>query len=103
MERISIPEYPIKAVREAFINAIAHRDYTLIGDCITFYIYDDRIEIISPGKLPYPMTIDDLGVHKNPKHRNKYICKIFETTKYMEHVGTGITRMRQEMKKSNLP
>lgn len=103
MERISIPEYPIKAVREAFINAIAHRDYTLIGDCITFYIYDDRIEIISPGKLPYPMTIDDLGVHKNPKHRNKNICKIFETTKYMEHVGTGITRMRQEMKKSNLP
>ncbi|MBQ2635301.1 MAG: DeoR family transcriptional regulator [Methanobrevibacter sp.] len=103
MKRTPIPEYPIKAVREAFINAIAHRDYTLTGDCITFYIYDDRIEIISPGKLPYPMTIEDLGVHKNPKHRNKNICKIFETTEYMEHVGTGITRMRDEMKKSNLP
>lgn len=49
------------------------------------------------------MTVDDLGVHQNPKHRNKNICKIFETTKYMEHVGTGITRMRSEMKKSNLP
>ena len=96
MKRTPIPEYPIKAVREAFINAIAHRDYTLTGDCITFYIYDDRIEIISPGKLPYPMTIEDLGVHKNPKHRNKNICKIFETTEYMEHVGTGITRMRDE-------
>lgn len=103
MKSTTIPEYPIKAVREAFINAIAHRDYTLIGDCITFYIYDDRIEIISPGKLPYPMTIEDLGVHKNPKHRNKNICKIFETTEYMEHVGTGITRMREEMKRSNLP
>ena len=103
MKRTPIPEYPIKAVREAFINAIAHRDYTLTGDCITFYIYDDRIEIISPGKLPYPMTIEDLGVHKNPKHRNKNICKIFQTTEYMEHVGTGITRMRNEMKKSNLP
>ena len=103
MKRTPIPEYPIKAVREAFINAIAHRDYTLTGDCITFYIYDDRIEIISPGKLPYPMTIEDLGVHKNPKHRNKNICKIFQTTEYMEHVGTGITRMRDEMKKSNLP
>lgn len=103
MKSTTIPEYPIKAVREAFINSIAHRDYLLTGDCITFYIYDDRIEIISPGKLPYPMTIEDLGVHKNPKHRNKNICKIFETTEYMEHVGTGITRMRNEMKKSNLP
>lgn len=103
MKRTTIPEYPIEAVREAFINAIAHRDYELIGDCITFYIYDDRIEVISPGKLPYPLTVDDLGVHQNPKHRNKNICKIFETTKYMEHVGTGITRMRSEMKKSNLP
>lgn len=52
MKRTSIPEYPIKAVREAFINALAHRDYTLTGDCITFYIYDDRIEIISPENYP---------------------------------------------------
>lgn len=103
MKRTPIPEYPIKAVREAFINAIAHRDYTLEGNCITFYIYDDRIEIISPGKLPYPMTIEDLGVHKNPIHRNENICNIFQTTEYMEHIGTGINRMRNEMKKSNLP
>ena len=103
MKRTPIPEYPIKAVREAFINALAHRDYTLTGDCITFYIYDDRIGIISPGKLPYPMTVADLGVQENPKHRNKNICRIFQTTEYMEHIGTGINRMRNEMKKSNLP
>lgn len=103
MKRTQIPEYPIKAVREAFINAIAHRDYTLTGDCITFYIYDDRIEIISPGKLPYPVTLETLGVDKNPKHRNKKICKIFQRTEYMEHIGTGIARMRDDMKKSNLP
>lgn len=103
MKRTPIPEYPIKAVREAFINAIAHRDYTLKGNCITFYIYDDRIEIISPGKLPYPMTIEDLGGQENPIHRNENICKVFQTTEYMEHIGTGITRMRNEMKKSNLP
>ena len=100
MKRTPIPEYPIKAVREAFINAIAHRDYTLEGNCITFYIYDDRIEIISPGKLPYPMTIEDLGVHKNPIHRNENICNIFQTTEYMEHIGTGINRMRNEIKKA---
>lgn len=101
MKRTPIPEYPIKAVREAFINAIAHRDYTLEGNCITFYIYDDRIEIISPGKLPYPMTIEDLGVHKNPIHRNENICNIFQTTEYMEHIGTGINRMRIQLPRPN--
>ena len=103
MKSTPIPEYPINAVREAFINALAHRDYTIKGDCITFYIYDDRIEIINPGRLLYPLTIETLGITQNPKHRNENICNIFEKTKYMEHVGTGIKRMRREMDKANLP
>ena len=49
MKRVDIPEYPIKAVREGFVNALAHRNYDLKGNCITFYIYDDRIEIGSPS------------------------------------------------------
>lgn len=102
-ERIPLPEYPIEAVREAFINAIAHRDYGLTGGCITFYIYDDRIEIASPGKLLFPLTVESLGVKITPRHRNKHICTIFEKTKYMEHIGTGIRRMRREMNEFNLP
>lgn len=102
MKSVDIPEYPIKAIREGFVNALAHRDYDLIGNCITFYIYDNRIEIISPGSLPYPMTLDDLGVEENPKHRNENICRIFGKTKYMEHVGTGIKRMRDKMKDAGL-
>ena len=102
LKSYDVPEYPIEAVREAFVNAIAHRDYSLYDDCITFYIYDDRILISSPGGLPYPLTIDDLRLEVNPKHRNKTICKIFKYTKFMEHFGTGITRMRQEMLDSGL-
>ena len=102
-ERIVLPEYPDEAVREAFINAIAHRDYTLTGGFITFYIYDDRIEIASPGKLPFPLTVETLGINITPQHRNKNICAIFEKTKYMEHIGTGIRRMRREMDEFNLP
>ncbi len=100
---VPLPEYPDEAVREAFINAIAHRDYTLIGGFITFYIYDDRIEIASPGKLPFPLTVETLGANITPQHRNKNICAIFEKTKYMEHIGTGIIRMRREMDEFNLP
>ncbi len=102
-ERIPIPEYPIEAVREAFINALAHRNYTLTGGAITFYIYDDRIEIVSPGKLPSPLTVETLGIDIVPRHRNKNICGIFEKTKYMEHIGTGIRRMRHQMNEFNLP
>ena len=97
LKSYEIPEYPIEAVREAFINAIAHRDYTLKDDCILFYIYDDRIVITSPGGLVYPLTVEDLKMEINPKHRNKAICNIFKYTQYMEHFGTGITRMRNEM------
>ena len=98
-----IPEYPIEAVREAFVNAIAHRDYSIDDDCIIFYIYDDRILISNPGGLLYPLTVEDLKMEFNPKHRNKTVCKIFKYTKFMEHYGTGITRMREEMKESGLP
>lgn len=101
-KRVDIPEYPIKAIREGFVNALAHRNYDLVGNCITFYIYDNRIEIISPGSLPYPMTLEDLGVEENPKHRNENICGIFGRTKYMEHVGTGIKRMRDDMHDAGL-
>ena len=102
MKRVDIPEYPIKAIREGFVNALAHRNYDLRGNCITFYIYDNRIEIISPGSLPYPMTLEDLGVEENPKHRNENICSIFGRTKYMEHVGTGVKRMRDDMRDAGL-
>ena len=103
MKSYDIPEYPYEAVREAFVNAIAHMDYSFDGDCISFYIYDDRIAITNPGGLLYPLTVDDLKLEVNPKHRNKVICQIFKYTKFMEHFGTGITRMREEMEESGLP
>lgn len=103
LKSYNIPEYPIEAVREAFVNALAHRDYSLHDDCIIFYIYDDRIVINSPGSLPYPLTVEDLKLEVNPKHRNKSICEIFKYTKFMEHFGTGITRMTVAMKESGLP
>lgn len=60
MNRINIDEYPIKAIREGFINALAHRNYERSSSFIEFYIFDDRIEIINPGKLKYPLTIEDI-------------------------------------------
>ena len=103
--REDIEEYPYNAVRESIVNALAHRNYTLSATDITLQIYEDRIEIISPGKLIYPVNEYILNnesiIISAP--RNKEICKIFHFTKYMETYGTGIGNIKEEMKKHNLP
>ena len=99
----TITEYPYEAVREAVVNAIAHRDYDYDASFITFYIYDDRIEVISPGRLMYPLTIENLEKENPPAHRNVYIADILSKTQYMEHVGRGIFRMKNAMIEQGLP
>ncbi|MBR0471323.1 MAG: DUF4062 domain-containing protein [Methanosphaera sp.] len=99
----TIPEYPYEAIREAIVNAIAHREYDYDNSFITFYIYDDRIEVISPGRLMYPLTIENLEKENPPAHRNKYIADILSKTEYMEHVGRGISRMKSSMLEYALP
>ena len=99
-KRVDIPEYPYSAVREALINAIAHRDYNRTGAPILFYIYDDRVEIISPGGLVSGVTLKNIGT----KHeaRNQNICKVFHETQDMETLGTGIHKMREYMREYKL-
>lgn len=99
--RIDRPEYPPNAIRESVINALAHKDYEIFGIPITFYIYDNRLEVTSPGTLPPGLTIKKLG--SKPEHRNDIICNLFKESKYMEKYGRGIPTMRREMLLNNLP
>ena len=102
MNRVNVDEYPLKAVREGFINALAHRNYERTSSFIEFYIFDNRIEIISPGKLKYPLTIEDIKKDEGIGHRNERICEIFYKTNYMEHIVRGISQMTDEMLKFGL-
>lgn len=95
-KRVDIPEYPYEAIREAIINAIAHRDYLRRGAPIMISIFDDRIEISSPGGLLPGLNIKNLEGHHET--RNKKICEIFHETKDMERFGTGIGKMKRLMK-----
>lgn len=99
-KRVDIPEYPYEAIREALINAIAHRDYTYRWAPIMCSIFDDRIEISSPGSLLPGLNISHLEGHHAT--RNKIICDIFHETKDMEKFGTGIGKMKRLMKKHGL-
>ena len=85
-------EYPPDAVREAIINAICHRDYSLPSN-MQIRVFDDRIEIWGCGPLPEPLTPEDLKRKHRSIPRNPVIAKCFFLIKYIEQWGTGTNDM----------
>jgi ATP-dependent DNA helicase RecG len=84
-------ELPVDALREALVNAIAHRDYRSTAN-VQVYIFHDRVEIVTPGGLPAGMREEDLGVKSVP--RNPLLFGIFHRMDLVEHIGSGIRRIR---------
>ena len=76
VHRKDIPEYPPAAVREAVINAVVHADYSLGGMNIKVAIFDDRMEILNPGMLPFGLTIE-AALAGVSKLRNRVIGRVF--------------------------
>jgi ATP-dependent DNA helicase RecG len=95
--------YPELACREALINAITHRDYSLEGRGIEIKIFDNRLEILSPGKLLSSITIKELeelkGIHQS---RNTYIARVLREFGYIRELGEGIRRIFDLMESSDL-
>jgi len=73
-------EYPLKAIREALANALAHRDYKTTSS-IQIRIFDDRLEIWNPGCLPPGLTIEKLKIKHDSVPRNPLISIVFQTIK----------------------
>ena len=96
-------EYPIEALKEAIINAVVHRDYNN-RESILIKMFDDRVEIWSPGELLRPLTISQLyDLTYSPKGRNKTIIDVFSRKKLMDKRGTGILRMNKFCDEWGLP
>lgn len=94
MTREERPDYPQAAVREALINALMHRDYQIIGSEIHIDMYDDRLEITSPGGMPEGHLIQELDLNHVPSlRRNIIISDLFHRMHLMERRGSGITRI----------
>jgi len=94
-------EYPETAIREALVNAVCHRDYSRKGADIKFAIFDNRIEITSPGGLLPQISLSDLGTGVS-ELRNKIIGRIFNETGLIEGWGTGIRRIKKQIEKKGL-
>lgn len=102
--RKNIPQYPIEAVREAVLNALVHRDYSIHteGMPIQLVMYTDRLEIISPGGLYGRITVDQLG-NMQPDTRNPVLVTAMETLEKTENRYSGIPTIRRSMKEMGLP
>ena len=101
LQRENIPEYPMKALREAITNAVMHRDWFIDGANVFVELYTDRIEVSSPGGLFKGMTLADLG-HKNIR-RNALIADLLHRIEFIEKAGTGIKRIRDEAHDQGCP
>jgi ATP-dependent DNA helicase RecG len=85
-------EIPMTALREAIVNAIAHRDYT-INAPIRVLVFTDRVEIRSPGKLPNTVTIESIKVGGSHVLRNPTIYNILSKMRMVTDLGSGVRRM----------
>lgn len=83
--------YPEEAVREAIVNAFVHRDYLLSGTTVELSIYEDRLEVISPGRLPNGITPQRM-ITGCRSARNQLLKDVMRDYGYLEHMGMGVPR-----------
>ncbi len=94
-------EIPETALREAVVNSVMHRDYFEEGAQTTIEVFKNRVEISSPGGLPAGLSETEFG--KKSLTRNPVIAEILLRTSFIEKLGTGINRIRREVKSALLP
>lgn len=99
--REEVRSYPKEAIREALVNAIAHRDYSISGTQIDVDIYSDRMEIVSPGSWLLPKEYDEYPAGSIPSiRRNSIIAACLDVANLMERGGTGFQTMIEAYRNS---
>ncbi len=104
--RVDDPEYPLEALREAVVNALIHRDYSLAGEAVRVFMYPDRVEIHSPGLLIPGIRLNDLRAGKVSSHpRNPVVANTLRDFPggYVERLGSGISFMLDQMRMNGNP
>jgi len=97
---LTTPEYPMFAWQEAISNAVVHRAYNITGTDIQIKLFDDRVEVESPGKLPGLVRVHNMRrIHFS---RNPLITRVMTEMEYTRELGEGVDRMILEMEKLGL-
>ena len=94
--RLNLSDYSDRAIFEGLVNHLIHRDYTVMGGEVHIDIYDDRVELVSPGAMLDGTQIQDRDIYKVPSmRRNPVIADVFTQLDYMEKRGSGLRKMRE--------
>jgi ATP-dependent DNA helicase RecG len=96
MARIDIPKFPPLAVREALINALIHRDYSIAGGAVSVAVFDDRLEVWSAGRLPGGLTPEKLKGTHDSVPRNPLVADVFHRRGLIEQWGRGTNKILAE-------
>ena len=97
----TVPEYPEFAWFEGLVNAMAHRDYSIRGEYTRVYLYSDRLEIQSPGRLPNVVRLDNL--RHTRYSRNPKITRVFTEFSWVRELNEGVDKIYKVMEESGLP
>jgi ATP-dependent DNA helicase RecG len=97
-ESLVVPE---RAFREVIVNAVAHRDYAILGSSVLVEVFADRLDVTSPGTLPNHMTEATVLAGAAPRARNQLIAHFLLVSRLMERRGRGFPIMRKEMRAFN--
>ncbi len=102
VRRLDFPEYDLAAVREAIANAVAHRDYRA-HEPVQLRLFEDRLEIQSPGPLPGDLTLAQVSAGGVTHARNPVLAQILSAQGYMERAGFGLVFIREKMLQLGAP
>jgi len=101
-ERKEVWEYPLAAIREGIANAVCHRDYASVATTM-IRLYENRLEIWNPGKLPIQLTPEDLLREHGSYPHNRLIAETFYNLGIIERWGSGTIRMAEALSEQQLP
>ena len=99
--REDTPLVPEKALREAIVNGVVHRDYAITGSKVLLEVFSDRIDVTSPGLLPNHMTVESVLAGGHPRSRNELMANYLLVMGVMEQRGRGWPVMRRAMREFN--
>lgn len=101
MVREDVPLVPERVLREALVNAVAHRDYAITGSKVLLEVFADRLDVTSPGLLPNHMTVESVRSGGHPRSRNELMANYLQVMGLMEQRGRGWPVMRRLMEQFN--
>jgi predicted HTH transcriptional regulator len=99
--RLEVPQYSVRAVFEAVVNAVAHRDYSVHGSKIRLFLFDDRLELFSPGPLPNTVTLESIALRQST--RNELITTLLAKCPVGDPAGEIGRRFLMEKRGDGVP